>query len=194
MKFKRIFINSFAYYINMKLKPKYSYEFNIVLNENYDADENIRNFTSIITDKDRFLQFLPLIEKNSELIEQKLGSKLKDEYAFYITRAERFKSFSEPITVEYSLLPEEMVLFLLKEIVKISVNLRFPDEITREQYVNSFVEHIIIIGDFGKFDLIKYGKNLHDESKVIYPSYEFKDVDFSGKTLKDHVENLYDDK
>ncbi|MDA3855850.1 MAG: hypothetical protein PF569_06310 [Candidatus Woesearchaeota archaeon] len=175
----------------MKLVPKYSYEYNVVLNETYNASEQIKNFASTLSDKDRFLPHLDLIEKNSELIEEKLGFKLKDAIEFYVVRCEKFKSFSEPITIEYSILPEEMLLFLLKEIIKTSVLVRFTTEEIREQYINSFVEHIAIAGDFGKLELVKFGKNLHDESKKNYPSYEFKDIDFSNKTLKEYTEELF---
>lgn len=175
----------------MKLIPKYPYEFNCILNESYNEDEQIKNFASLLSDKDRFFALLPLLEKNLELVEERLGFKLKKEIEFYVVRAEKFKSFSEPITIEYSLLPEEMILFLLKEIVKSSITTRFPDEVVREVYVNSFVEHVIINGDWGKLDLIKYCKNLHDESKRLYPEYELKTVDFSSKKMDVYAEELF---
>ncbi|MFW5705040.1 MAG: hypothetical protein ACOCXG_04305 [Nanoarchaeota archaeon] len=177
----------------MKLIPNYSYEFNCILNDGYTETEQIKNFASLLSDKDRFLPFLDLLEKNAEFIEERMGSKLPEEKEFFVVRAEKFKSFSEPITIEYSLLPEEMILFLLKELVKISLNIRFPDEQIREQYINSFVEYIAINGDFGNIDFVKFGKNLHDESKKNYPDYEFRDIDFSKKTLKQYVEEMFDE-
>ena len=175
----------------MNLIPKYSYEYNCILNESFDEMEQIKNFASLLSDKDRFLVLLQELEKNKDLIEKTLGFKLPKEVEFHVVRAEKFKSFSEPITIEYSLLPEEMILFLLKEIIKISAgDTRFPDDILREQYVNSLIEHILINGDF-KEDLVKYGKNLHDESKFMFKNYEFKDVDFKDKTLKTHIEEMY---
>lgn len=171
----------------MKLVPKYSYEFNCILNEGFNENEQITNFASLISDKDRFLAIIPLLENNKDLIQEKLGYDLCKEIDFYVVRAEKFKSFSEPITIEYSLLPEEMLLFLLKEIVKISVIDRFVDEVIREQYVNSFIEYILINGDFGNTDFVKFGKNLHGESKRLYSKYEFLEVDFSNKSLKDYV-------
>lgn len=175
----------------MKLIPNYSYEFNCVLNEGFNQDEQIKNFASLIIDKDRFLAILPLIEKNKDLIEQKSGFKLKENYEFYIVRGEKFKSFSLPITIEYSILPEEMLLFLLKEVLKVSCDLRFPDEVLREQYLNSFIDYICVNADFGHIDLIKFTKNLHDESKKMYSNYQFLDVDYEKKTLKEHIEELY---
>ena len=175
----------------MKLNPKYSYEYNCVLNPGFDEKAQIQNFASLISDKDRFLSLVPMLEKNSKLIEDSLGYKIKSEINFYVVRSEKFKSFSEPITIEYSILPEEMILYLLKEIIKTSISDRFFDEIQREQYLNSLCEHIAINGDFGKLDLIKFGKNLHEHSKLFLKEYEFKDIDFSKKTMKQYIEELY---
>jgi len=175
----------------MKLNPNYSYEFNCILNENYNENDQIKNFASLITDKDRFLAILPFLEKNVELIQKTLGFNLNNLYNFYIVRSEKFKSFSLPISIEYSIFPEEMLLFLLKEILKVSINLRFPDEMIRDQYINSFIEYIIENGDFGNLDLIKYIKNLNEESKNLFENYESKKLDFKQKTLKQHLENLY---
>jgi len=176
----------------VQLIPNYSYEFNLILNENLNETQQIQNYASLLSDKDRFIQFLPLLEKNQKLIEKISGYKLEESYEFFIVRAEKFKSFSLPITIEYSLCPEEMILFLLKEITKqVCGNDRFPDEETREQYINSFIEYITINGDFGEHDFVKFGKNLHEESSRIYPSYEFKDIDYSKKTLKEHISTLF---
>ena len=40
-------------------------------------------------------------------------------------------------------------------------------------------------------DLIKFGKNLHDESKRLNKSYEFKEIDFFSKTMKQQIEEMY---
>jgi len=175
----------------MELKPQYSYEFNRILNTEFNENDQIKNFASLITDKDRFLNLLPVISQNKELIEKYLGLKLKEEYEFYIVRGEKFKSFSMPITIEYSILPEEMILFLLKEIIKNSIEIRFPDELIREQYINSFIDFISIQEDLENINLVKFGKNLHEESQKQYPNYEFKDIDFKKKTLKEYVEEMY---
>lgn len=177
----------------MKLVPKYSYEFNCILNEQFNEQDQIQNFASLISDKDRFLSLLPLIEKNSQFIEERLGFPLPKETEFYVVRAEKFKSFSEPITIEYSFCPEEMILFLLKEILKISITTRFPDELLREELVNSFIDYITINGDWGKVDVVKFGKNIHDETKKSYEDYEFKDRDFSKKTLKENLDEICDE-
>lgn len=175
----------------MKLIPKYSYEFNQILNENYSETQNLQNFASLISDKDRFFLLLPLLEQNTKLIEEKLDFPLSEFIEFYVVRAEKFKSFSEPITIEYSILPEEMLIFLLKEILKTTIQIRFPDEIIREQYINSFVDYILINGEFSNQNLIKYGKNLHEESQKLISGYEFADIDFNQKTMKQYLEEMY---
>ena len=45
----------------MKLIPKYSYEFNQILNKDYNEDDQIKNFASLLSDKDRFLILIPKI-------------------------------------------------------------------------------------------------------------------------------------
>jgi acetone carboxylase gamma subunit len=176
----------------MKLNPKYSYEFNCILNNDFNEDQNIKNFASLLSDKDRFIKYLPIIESNTQIIEKVLGTKLPKELEFFVVRAEKFKSFSDPVTIEYSMCPEEMVLFLIKEILKSNLDARFPDEETRESYVNAAVENIIINGEFGDVDFVKFGKNLHDESKKSYPNYEFKDIDYSKKSIKKYVEGMFE--
>ena len=175
----------------MKLSPKYSYEYNCVLNDTFKEQEQIKNFASLISDKDRFLIMLSDIETNKSMLEEKLGFNLPDEIIFYIVRAEKFKSFSEPITIEYSILPEEMFLYLIKEILKISVTSRFPDELLREKYINAFIDYILINGNFKNKNLIKYMKNLHEESLRVHFDYELITLNFDKKTLKEYVEDLY---
>ncbi len=178
----------------MKLKPIYSYEFNSILNELFSENENLINYTSIITDKDRFEAIVPLIEKNKSIIEKTLGYKLNSEINFYIVRAEKFKSFSLPITIEYSILPEEMAIFLLKEIVKTTITDRFIDEVQREEHINSAITHILINGDFGKIDLIKFIKNLHNNSRENFKGYKFKkseNIKFFDETVKEKIKQLY---
>jgi hypothetical protein len=175
----------------MKLHPKYSYEFNCVLNDQFTENQQIQNFASLISDKERFLALLPLIKPNEELIEQHLGYSLPDEVIFYVVRAEKFKSFSEPITIEYSILPEEMLLFLLKEIIKTAINTRFPDEKTQEEYLNSFIDFIIINGEWDQVKLIKFTKNLHDNGYELFEGYQYQEIDFKQKTMKEHIEEMF---
>jgi hypothetical protein len=175
----------------MKFHPQYSFEFNQILNPQFNEKDQVQNFTSLITDKDRFIVLLNLLSKNASYIQERLGFDLPTSVEFYIVRAEKFKSFSMPITIEYSILPEEMILFLLKEIIKTSCPHRFITHEQQESYINSFIDHIAVTGDWKNVDLVKYGKNLHDESKRLFPKYEFKDIDFSVKTLVQYIEDLY---
>lgn len=176
---------------SMKFQPQYSYEFNQVLNPQFDTKAQIQNYTSLLSDKDRFLVLLNQLAKNASFIEEKLGFKFPTSVEFYIVRAEHFKSFSLPITIEYSILPQEMVLFLLKEMIKTSCPHRFQTHEQQELYVNSFIDYIAVNGEWKDVDFVKFGKNLHDESKRLFPKYEFKDIDFSKKTLVAYIEDLY---
>ena len=175
----------------MKLEAKYSYEFNCVLNDRLNEKDQISNFASLLSDKDRFLSFVPLLTQNREFLKKKLGFPLLEYVEFFIVRCEKFKSFSEPVTIEYSILCEEMLLFLLKEIIKVSCPLRFPDEQMREEFINAFIDFCAINGDWSKVSLIKFTKNLHEESSRNYPSYSLKQIDFSNKTLKEYLEEEY---
>ena len=149
----------------MKLNPKYSYEYNQVLNPTFNEAELIKNFASLLSDKDRFLALLPELEKKTQFMEEHLGFTLKSNIDFYVTRAEVFKSFSEPITIEYSILPEEMILYLLKEILKVSITTRFPDELIREQFINGYIDFLAINIDFS-LSLVKFTKSLHEKLLV----------------------------
>ncbi len=177
----------------MKLIPKYSYEYNQMLNPTFNETEQIKNFASLLSDKDRFLPLLPELETHKEFLEETLGYQLPEQLDIFVVRAELFKSFSEPITIEYSILPEEMILFTLKEVLKISITTRFPDEITREQFINAYIDFFTIERNFS-LDLIKFTKNLHEESQKKFSAYELKEMSFSkDATLKQQLEKYYDE-
>lgn len=186
-----MFIKPHLLFKCMILKPQYSYEFNTILNEDFNEMDQIQNFASLLSDKDRFLGLVPQIQDNQELLEKRIGSQLPESIEFYVVRAEKFKSFSLPITIEYSLCPEEMIVFLLKEIIKTTMNVRFPDEILQEEYINSCVKSIVGNGTWN-VNLDKFLQNLDDHSKKVYPTYEIKEIDFTNKNLKEHVEELYE--
>jgi hypothetical protein len=175
----------------MKLNPIYSYEFNYILNDSLTEKEQIQNFASLISDKDRFLSLLGNLEKNSKFIEEKLGFKLEKNIDFYVVRSLKFKSFSPPITIEYSILPEEMIVFLLKEIIKFSINIRFIDEKSKEEHINSLIDFILVNGDFKNSNFIKYSKNIHDDSIKKISDYKLLELDFNKKTLKEYIEDSY---
>ncbi len=175
----------------MKLIPNYSYEFNCILNETFSEEDQIKNFASLLTDKDRFLSLLPKLELNSSLIERILGYKLKEEIEFYIVRAEKFNSFSTPVTIEYSLIPEEMILYLLKEIIKVSIKDRFPSEFDQESHINSFIEYIINLNDWEGPDLKPFIEILHNNSSKKYKNYKITKIDFEKLPMNSIIEELF---
>lgn len=177
----------------MKLNPKYSYEYNQILNPTFNEMEQIKNFASLLSDKDRFLPLLPELETHKSYLEETLGYVLPETLDIFIVRAEQFKSFSEPITVEYSILPEEMILYTLKELLKITITTRFPDEKVREEFINAYIDFFVVENPFS-LDLVKQTKSLHEESQKNYPSYEFREMTFSkDATLKQQLEKYYDE-
>jgi hypothetical protein len=154
--------------------------------------DQIKNFSSLISDKDRFLIFLPLIEHNRQLIEKVLDYKLIENVEFYVVRAEKFNSFSLPITIEYSISPEEMFLYLLKEVLKVSITDRFPDDESRENAINTVIEHIIKNGIFGKANFKDFTNLLHENSQKQFKDYKKEEIDFKNKTMKEHLIYLHD--
>ena len=177
----------------MRLVPRYSYEFNKVLNEGFDDKDQIQNFASLISDKERFFALIPYLHKNKELIEKALGYELPDRLEFYVVRAEKFKSFSEPVTIEYSLNPEEMLLFLLKEIAKVSIKDRFPDDLSREEYINSFIDYVVVNGEWDDYNIIRFAKLPHSESERMYTKYKYVELDFDNKSIKDYLYEQYNE-
>lgn len=177
----------------MKLIPNYSYEFNCILNGGLSEDEQIKNFASLLTDKDRFLSILPILEKNLPKIEGVLGYKLVEKFDFFVVRAEKFKSFSLPITIEYSIYPEEMLLYLLKEIIKVSITDRFPDDYLRDKYINSFIDYLVLNLDWDNLLLTGYAQNIHDLDSKKYDNYEILTEDFSKSKMVNFIEKLFEE-
>lgn len=176
--------------MSLKLNPNYSYEYNKILNPKLNEDEQIKNFASLLSDKERFLDPLIELEKNLKTIFEEFGFPLVNK-EFYIVRAELFKSFSLPITVEYSLIPEEMHLFLLKELLKSNLTQRFPDDLTQEQYLNAFVKHIVESYDFGSLNLKKVYLNIEAQAQEKFENYSPLSLDFKEKSFNDYLEELY---
>ena len=179
--------------MTIKITPQYSYDYNKILNEQYtDEMDQVKNFSSLISDKDRFLVFIPLIEHNKEFIEKILDYKLIENVEFYVVRAEKFNSFSLPITIEYSISPEEMFLYLLKEILKVSITDRFPCDETRENAINTVIEHIIENGIFGNNNFKDFTETLHENSLKQFPKYKKEEIDYKEQTMKKHLIHLHD--
>ncbi len=170
-----------------KINPIYSFEFNRVLNPKLTEIEQIQNFASIISDKDRFESILPILNKKKEIIEKFSGFTLNENYDVYIVRCEIFNSFSLPITVDYSIDHYEILIFTLKEILKQSIQIRFPNELIREQYINAFIEFTFKNDE----KMLNSLSTIHKASKNIEQQYEKISIDFESKTLKEYIEELY---
>lgn len=164
----------------MIFKPKYSYEYNCILNSDFNENEQIKNYASLLTDKDRFFLLLNDInnEETSSLLEKYSGITFPQEIYFYVVRAEKFDSFSEPITIEYQINPERMIINLVKETIKTFIDIRFPDEEIRDEYINKFLKFI-----FSKFKNKNYLKFLENIEN---------DIDFEKNNLKEIIYTLYE--
>jgi hypothetical protein len=192
-------INNIFLRILMKLEPKFSYEYNQILNKNIDEKKQISLFTTLLTDKDRFLSKLKLFEEEINKIENFLGFKIKSEDVFYIVNVEdeNLFSFSEPITVNYHYLPNVMYASLIKEIIKVSINNRFPNEILRDLTIFEFIKFIIFekkmfnflnikkdeLEILEKLNLNKYKENYRNLSKEI-------SLDFEENSFKNEMDKL----
>ncbi len=158
-------------------KPKYSYEYNCILNRGFSEKEQIRNFASLITDKDRFFILLKELEDKLDILEKYLGFKLPKEIEFYVVRAELFESFSEPITIEYSLIPEEMVIRLVKEVLKTYCPIRFPSEEIRDKIISQFLSYIL--------------PKINERYSKFFNTYEKPKEESLVKTLESIYQNEY---
>lgn len=123
----------------------YPYELNALLNSTFNEAQIISNYTSLLSDKDRFQHLITILSSEKKIIESLIGISLPDELDVYIIRAELFDSCSEPLLIEYQLQPEKMILHLLKEVIKNSLgneNIRFIDEVQQEQLLNLALKYI----------------------------------------------------
>ena len=175
----------------MEFKVEYSYEFNLILNKQLTEKQQLENYSSLILDKDRFLMLTSFLSKNCAFIEKTCGFKFPKVIEFYVVRAEQFKSFSKPITIEYSICPEEMLLYLISEIIKVYCPIRFSCEQSRSELINTYIDFLTINGNWGKYKLVKFSKNLHEEAIKIFPTYSLKEVDFFKTNLKEKIEKEY---
>jgi len=171
----------------MEFDIKYSYEFNSILNPELNETEQIKNFASLITDRDRFFLLLKDVEENLEKLETYLGYKLSEKLIIYIVRAEKFDSFSEPITIEYKVETELMIINLLKEIVKTTIPVRFPDEEYRNFLINIFIEYFF--KSINKENYNKYIQKILNKDNI--SEEDLRKFNFSKKTFLEVVKNFY---
>lgn len=128
----------------------YPYELNDVLNQHLDEQEKVSNYTSLLTDKDRFDNLLRSCSVFKDKIEEIVGVDISKTQSVYVVRAELFYSCSEPLLVEYQIQPEKMVLLVFKEMIKNALGvrgIRFIDELQQEELLNGVVTKISKIID-----------------------------------------------
>lgn len=120
----------------------YPYELNDALNQQLSEQERVSNYTSLLTDKDRFDNLLRSCSVFKESIEEIVGVEFPKSQSVYVIRAEMFNSCSEPLLIEYQIKPEQMVLGVFKEMVKNALGdngIRFVDELQQEELLNSSI-------------------------------------------------------
>lgn len=181
----------------------YPYELNDVLNQQLSGQERVSNYTSLLTDKDRFDNLLKSCSVFKERIEELVGVELPKSQRVYVVRAEMFNSCSEPLLIEYQIRPEQMVLGVFKEMVKNALGdngIRCVDELQQEELLNGVIIAISKSIDesinAGLFDEIEY---LHNDSieKLSKKSFNYdKDrvesiIISNEKTLLDIIEQSF---
>ena len=146
----------------------YPYELNDALNQQLSEQERVSNYTSLLTDKDRFDNLLRSCSVFKESIEEIVGVEFPKSQSVYVIRAEMFNSCSEPLLIEYQIKPEQMVLGVFKEMVKNALGdngIRFVDEVQQEELLNSAIIVVSkIIDESIKTELFKEVDYLHNES------------------------------
>jgi hypothetical protein len=173
----------------MKINPYFSYELNSILNSGLNEKEKISFFTTLITDKDRFLSQIQKMSKYIDNIEKDLGFKIPKEIDVYIVNTNKNINLSPPIIISYSHIPEIICLNLLKEMIKISINSRFPDENFRDNYIFYFIEYLI---DNNYFKEIEFKKYLEDFKKSLNLKDIEKKPNFIDKNFKEHMDSLFE--
>lgn len=165
----------------------YPYELNDILNQQLSEQERVSNYTSLLTDKDRFDNLLKSCSVFKERIEELVGVELPKSQSVYVVRAEIFNSCPEPLLIEYQIRPEQMVLGVFKEMVKNALGdngIRCVDELQQEELLNGVIIAISKSIDesinAGLFDEIEY---LHNDSieKLSKKSFNYN---------KDRVESI----
>lgn len=118
----------------------YPYELNEALNPNFNEQEQISNYTSLLSDKDRFQNLITTISNSKSIFDELIGTESESEHTIYIIRAELFHSCPTPLIIEYKIDPEKMILFLIKEIIKSTLakhGIRCIDEEQQEELLNA---------------------------------------------------------
>ncbi|MFT4244770.1 MAG: hypothetical protein ACMXYB_04945 [Candidatus Woesearchaeota archaeon] len=128
-------------HINFSIQ--YPYELNEVLNSQMSEQEKVSNYTSLLTDKDRFEQMIDKISSLKEFFQTIVGLEFPENQGLFVIRAELFNSVPTPLIIEYQLQPEKMILCTLKEIIKNVLGgegIRCIDEVQQEELLLSTLE------------------------------------------------------
>lgn len=128
-------------YINFSIQ--YPYELSDVLNSKFTEQEKVSNYTSLLTDKDRFEQMIDKVSLFKEFFESIVGLKFPQNKEVFVIRAELFNSVPTPLIIEYQLQPEKMVLCTLKEMIKNVLGadgIRCIDEVQQEELLLSTLQ------------------------------------------------------
>ncbi|MCH8519200.1 MAG: hypothetical protein LAT82_00405 [Nanoarchaeota archaeon] len=115
---------------------QYPYELSDVLNKEFNEQEKVSNYTSLLTDKDRFENMMFKISALKIMIEELVGVEFPDSQEIFVIRAELFNSVPTPLIIEYQIHPEKMVLCTLKEMIKNVLGqngIRCIDEVQQEE-------------------------------------------------------------
>ena len=182
----------------------YPFELNEVLNSTFSSQENISNFTSLLSDKNRFEHLVSIVASNIEILEELIGFEINLKLDIYVIRAELFKSTPEPLLIEYDSVPELMILHLCKEIIKkvLSINqIRCIDEIEQLKSICatlcSFSKEMDLKTKTSLFKhcntIFMYEKKIL-EKKGFKCSIEYDDLEIISKqhTLSKYIEKSYE--
>ena len=114
----------------------YPFELNYELNSELSEQEQISNYTSLLSDRERYENLLLKISSQKKLFEELVGLEFKNSEQIFVIRAEKFISTPTPLIIEYQLHPEKMVLVTLKEMIKNTLakfQIRCIDEVQQEE-------------------------------------------------------------
>ena len=125
---------------HINFSVQYPYELCDALNSEFNEQEKVSNYTSLLTDKDRFEHLIDKVSVFKEFFESIVGLEFPKHQELFIIRAELFNSVPTPLIIEYQLQPEKMVLCTLKEIIKNVLGadgIRCIDEVQQEELLLS---------------------------------------------------------
>ncbi|MFP4401900.1 MAG: hypothetical protein ACLFPL_01595 [Candidatus Nanoarchaeia archaeon] len=124
----------------IKFNYYYPYELNEALNSQFSNHEQVSNYTSLLTDRERFENLLNKVSTQKQFLDSLIGLELQREQDVYVIRAELFQCCPTPLIIEYDIHPEVMVLYVIKEMIKNTLavySIRCIDEVQQEELLNA---------------------------------------------------------